>query len=270
MIDPDVSYTFAELDARADRIASALADRGIAAGDRVMLQLPNSAQFAVALFGLLRAGAVPVMCLPGHRYAELSHFAEVSGAVGLVIADRVAGFDYRKLAQALVNDNPRLSHVFVDGEPGTFQSLSELADFDGPVRDRVPVDPGAPALLLVSGGTTGLPKLIARTHDDYVYNATACAQECGLTGEDVYLVALPAGHNFPLACPGLLGSMTVGATTVFTADPSPESAFALIDRHRDHRDRRSSMHWPRCGRRRASGSPCCRHRCAWFRWAVRG
>ena len=232
VIDPDVTYTFAELDARANRIASALADRGIATGDRVMLQLPNSAQFAVALFGLLRAGAVPVMCLPGHRYAELSHFAEVSGAVGLVVADRVAGFDYRDLAQALVNDNPRLSQVFVDGDPGPFQSWSELGDFDGPIRDRAPVDPSSPALLLVSGGTTGLPKLIARTHDDYVYNATACAQAYEMTGEDVYLVALPAGHNFPLGCPGLLGSMTVGATTVFTADPSPESAFAVIDQHK--------------------------------------
>jgi mycobactin salicyl-AMP ligase len=231
VIDAHVSYTFAELDALADRIASALADRGIAAGDRVMLQLPNSVQFAVALFGLLRAGAVPVMCLPGHRYAELSHFADVSGAVGLVIADRAAGFDYRELAQALVNDNSRLSHVFVDGEPGPFSSFSGLANFDGPLRDPAPVDPSAPALLLVSGGTTGLPKLIARTHDDYVYNVTACAAECGLTGDDVYLVALPAGHNFPLGCPGLLGSMTVGAASVFTNDPSPESAFALIDRH---------------------------------------
>lgn len=231
VIDPDATYTFAELDARANQIASALAERGIAPGDRVMLQLPNSAQFAVALFGLLRAGAVPVMCLPGHRYAELSHFADVSGAVGLVVADRVAGFDYRELAQALVSEHPRLDHVFVDGDPGPFQSWSELADFDGPIRDQAPVDPGTPALLLVSGGTTGLPKLIARTHDDYVYNATACAQAYEMTGEDVYLVALPAGHNFPLGCPGLLGSMTVGATTVFTADPSPESAFAVIDRH---------------------------------------
>ena len=67
----------------------------------MLLQLPNSAQFAVALFGLLRAGAVPVMCLPGHRYAELSHFADVSGAVGLVVADRVAGFDYREMAPRL-------------------------------------------------------------------------------------------------------------------------------------------------------------------------
>ncbi|MGO4443562.1 (2,3-dihydroxybenzoyl)adenylate synthase [Mycobacterium sp. 2YAF39] len=232
VIDGDVTFTFAELDARANRIAAALANRGIAAGDRVLLQLPNTSQFAVALFGLLRAGVVPVMCLPGHRYAELSHFAEVSGAVGLVIADRVAGFDYRELARALVNDNPGLRHIFVDGEPGPFESWSELADFDGPMGDQAPVDPNTPALLLVSGGTTGLPKLIARTHNDYLYNATACAEAYGVNGDDVYLVALPAGHNFPLACPGILGSMTVGAPSVFTTDPSPESAFALIDRHK--------------------------------------
>lgn len=231
VIDADVTYTFAELDARADRIAAALADRGIAAGDRVLLQLPNTCEFAVALFGLLRAGAVPVMCLSGHRFAELSHFAAVSGAVGLIIPDVIAGFDYRDMAEGLVNDHPGLRHVFVDGDPGRFQSWSQLSTFDGAVREPAPVDPNLPALLLVSGGTTGLPKLIPRTHNDYVYNATASARECGLTSADVYLVVLPAGHNFPLACPGLLGSMTVGAATVFTPDPSPECAFALIDRH---------------------------------------
>src|SRR6202012_5902811 len=78
---------------------------------------------------------------------------------------------------------------------------------------------------------TGTPKLIPRTHDDYVYNATASAEVCGLTRDDIYLVVLPAAHNFPLACPGLLGAMTVGATTVFTTDPSPEAAFAVIERH---------------------------------------
>jgi mycobactin salicyl-AMP ligase len=231
VIDRDVTYTFAQLDARANRIAAALADRGITPGDRVLLQLPNTCEFAVALFGLLRAGAVPVMCLPGHRSAELGHFAAVSGATGLVIPDVIAGFDYRELAEGLTKDNPRLRHVFVDGDPGRFQSWSELADFDGPLPDRAPVDPNVPALLLVSGGTTGLPKLIPRTHNDYVYNAVASAKECGLTADDVYLVVLPAGHNFPLACPGLLGSMTVGAPSVFTTDASPEAAFALIDRH---------------------------------------
>src|SRR5262249_15178306 len=117
--------------------------------------------------------------------------------------------------------------------PGPFASLANLRSFDAatPELPSQHVDTSTPALLLVSGGTTGMPKLIPRTHDDYLYNATACAQVCQLTADDVYLVALPAGHNYPLACPGLLGAMSVGAATVFTQAPSPEAAFALIDRH---------------------------------------
>lgn len=241
IVDSESSYTFAELDAVSDRVASGLTDLGIVDGDRVLVQLPNSCRFAIALFGLLRAGAVPVMCLPGHRSAELGHFADVSGAVGLIVtgptggidaAGRAGGFDHVEMAARLAAERPALRHVIVDGDSGDFASLSALMDFVGTPAGRRAVDPTKPALLLVSGGTTGLPKLIPRTHDDYGYNARACAQACEMTAEDVYLVALPAGHNFPLACPGLLGSMTVGATTVFTADPSPESAFALIDRHR--------------------------------------
>ncbi|MGE2834987.1 (2,3-dihydroxybenzoyl)adenylate synthase [Mycobacterium sp. SMC-4] len=232
IIDHTRAYTFAELDAAADRAGAGLAQLGIRAGDRVLLQLPNSCEFAVALFGLLRAGAVPVMCLTGHRTAELGHFANVSGAVALIVADQAGGFDYRDMAATLVAEHPALQHVIVDGEPGQFLAWSSIRDSAAPPVDRGPVDPSLPALLLVSGGTTGLPKLIARTHNDYVYNAIACAQTCEMTDQDTYLVALPAGHNFPLACPGLLGSMTVGAPTVFTADPSPENAFALIDKYK--------------------------------------
>ncbi|WP_460356044.1 (2,3-dihydroxybenzoyl)adenylate synthase [Mycobacterium sp. ZZG] len=232
IIDSAESYTFAELDAIADRAAAGLSALGVRPGDRVLLQLPNSCQFAVALFALLRAGAVPVMCLTGHRTAELGHFAEVSGAVAIIVGDQAGGFDYRGMAAALAAEHPAWRHVIVDGASGPFVSWAAIRDHAGPLLERPRIDPGLPALLLVSGGTTGLPKLIARTHDDYVYNATACAQACQMNGDDAYLVALPAGHNFPLACPGLLGSMTVGAPTVFTADPSPENAFALIDKYR--------------------------------------
>ncbi|MGE0779505.1 (2,3-dihydroxybenzoyl)adenylate synthase [Mycolicibacterium sp.] len=231
VVDEAGSYTFAELDAIADRVAAGLAARGLVPGDRVLLQLPNSREFAVAAFALLRAGLVPVLCLPGHRSAELGHFAAVSGAAAMVIPDVVAGFDFRELAAGLVAAHPQLRHVFVHGDPAGFESWSALAE-SGAAAQVIEVDTATPAVLLVSGGTTGLPKLIPRTHDDYLYNATACAQAVGMVHDDVYLVALPAGHNFPFACPGLLGSMTVGATTVFTADPSPENAFAVIDRHR--------------------------------------
>lgn len=217
VIDTAGSHTYRELDELADGAAAGFHSMGIGPGQRVLLQLPNSCRFAIALFGLLRAGAIPVMCLPGHRLAELSHFAEVSQAVALVIADTAGGFDYRAMADELVRTH-------------SMRVISELpTGSDAP--PSVEVDTASPALLLVSGGTTGAPKLIPRTHDDYVYNVTASAEVCGLTGDDVYLVALPAAHNFPLACPGLLGAMSAGATTVFTADPSPESAFATIARH---------------------------------------
>ncbi len=228
VVDAAGSHTYAELDALADRTAGGFAALGIAPADRVLLQLPNTRRFAVALFGLLRAGAIPVLCLTGHRLAELRRFTEISGAVGLIVADTAGGFDYRGMAEQLVAAQPGLRHVVVDGDPGPFISWSNLPDGDAP---RVAADTASPALVLVSGGTTGAPKLIPRTHDDYLYNATASARLCGLTSDDVYLVALPAAHNFPLACPGLLGAMTVGATTVFGTDPSPEAAFATIARH---------------------------------------
>jgi mycobactin salicyl-AMP ligase len=229
---PGDQLSYAELDELAGRAAVGLRGLGIASGDRVLLQLPNGCQFAVALFGLLRARAIPVMCLPGHRAAELGHFAAVGQATGLLIADAANGFNYRAMARELVEDHPKLKHVIVDGDPGPFLSWRQLCGSTPPAAPaRTPADPESPALLLVSGGTTGLPKLIPRTHDDYVFNATASAEVCRLTADDVYLVVLSAGHNFPLACPGLLGAMTVGATTVFGTDPSPEAAFAAIDRH---------------------------------------
>ena len=246
VIDAGRALTFAELDAAADRAASGLRQLGIAPGDRVLLQLPNTNTFAIALFALLRAGALPVMCLPGHRAAELGHFAAVSDAVGLVIPDQAGGFDHRAMAAELQASHPGLRHILVDGDPGPFTAwpptpaerphsyAGDGVSMYSPGRSAgLGVGPATedPALLLVSGGTTGFPKLIPRTHDDYVYNATASARLCELTADDVYLVALPAAHNFPLACPGLLGAMSVGATTVLTTDPSPESAFATINRH---------------------------------------
>ncbi|BBX45413.1 bifunctional salicyl-AMP ligase/salicyl-S-ArCP synthetase MbtA [Mycobacterium cookii] len=223
--------TFTQLDERADRAAAGLAALGITQGDRVLLQLPNGCEFAVALFGLLRAGAIPVMCLTGHRATELGHFAGVSDATALIIPDTAAGFDYRPMARQLTQEHRGLQHVIVDGDPESFVPWSQVRACRDERHTRSTPDPSSPALLLVSGGTTGLPKLIPRTHDDYVYNATASAELCTLTSDDVYLAALPSAHNFPLACPGLLGAIAVGATTVFLTNPSPESAFAAIARH---------------------------------------
>ncbi|WP_308212044.1 MULTISPECIES: (2,3-dihydroxybenzoyl)adenylate synthase [Nocardia] len=219
--------TYADLDAAADRFAHGFAAHGIAPGDRVLVQLPNVAAFVPLLFGLLRAGAIPVLALPAHRRAEIEHLAELSGAVGYLIADQVAGFDYRELARGVVERVTSVRQVFVLGDPGPYLAVDSIAREGNSLPE---VDPSDIALMLVSGGTTGLPKLIARTHDDYAYNARASAEVCALGPEDVYLVTLPAAHNFPLACPGILGTITTGGAIALIDDPSPENAFAAIER----------------------------------------
>ncbi|MEV6243392.1 AMP-binding protein [Lentzea sp. NPDC051838] len=217
--------SYAELDRRASELASGLLARGLQPGDRVVVQLPNSATFVIVLFGLLRAGIIPVLALPAHRRTEIEHFVTHAEAVAYFIADQDSGFDYRTLAA----DIPAVDHVFVAGEPGPYTALSDVS---APVGSLPSIEPGDVAVLLISGGTTGKPKLIPRTHRDYAYNARASAEVCALSADDVYLVVLPAAHNFPLACPGLLGTLGVGGRVVMAPAPAPDVTFDLIERER--------------------------------------
>ena len=223
------TLSYRQLLQAADRHAAGLRAAGLEPGDRIVLQLTNTATFAAVFFGALRAGVVPVMTLPAHRINEIAHLAATSGAVAYVTEDGRHGFDYRGLADDLVDRVPAVSRVLIDGDPGAHRPLPD-AEADG--FTPATVDSALPALFLVSGGTTGLPKLIARTHDDYAYNARRSAQVAELTANDVYLAALPVAHNFPLCCPGLLGAIGAGAHVVLTPDPSPDNAFGVIERHR--------------------------------------
>ncbi|GAA3968917.1 (2,3-dihydroxybenzoyl)adenylate synthase [Gordonia caeni] len=223
------TLSYDELWSAAAARAAGLAGSGIRPGDRVVVQLNNSAAFAVTLLGLLRAGAAPVLTLPAHRISEIAHLAAGSGAVAYFTEDDRRGFDYRALARDLQSRVPTVQQVFVDGAPGPHSPLPDGDPRDCPDHTA---DPDSPALFLVSGGTTGLPKLIPRSHNDYAFNARRSAEITALTADDVYLAALPAAHNFPLCCPGLLGMLRVGGHTVLTPNPSPDSAFGVIEKHR--------------------------------------
>jgi len=217
--------TYGELDARASRLAAGLSALGISAGDNVVVHLPNSVDFVVLSFALFRLGARPVYALPAHRRSEIEYLLAHSSAVAYVIPDRHAGFDYRELAASM----PAVPRVLVSGDPGDYTALSSV-DAE-PVGLPLP-EPSSVALFLLSGGTTGLPKLIPRTHDDYAYNLRASAEVAGLDSSTVYLAALPVAHNFALACPGVLGVLSVGGTVVLAPSPSPPDAFPLIERER--------------------------------------
>ncbi|MEV5238634.1 (2,3-dihydroxybenzoyl)adenylate synthase [Streptomyces cinnamoneus] len=221
-------WTYGELDARADRMAAGFLAHGIAKGDRVVVQLPNVAEFFEVIFALFRIGALPVFALPAHRDTEIRHFCAFTEAAAYVIADVAEGYDYRELAGRVRAEVPTLRHVFVVGDPGEHTALAGVAA-DPVVIEDAPA-PHELAFLQLSGGSTGVPKLIPRTHDDYIYSLWGSNEICGVDENSVYLCALPAAHNFPLSSPGTLGALYAGARVVLAPRPSPDVAFPLIER----------------------------------------
>ncbi|WP_019202102.1 (2,3-dihydroxybenzoyl)adenylate synthase [Tsukamurella sp. 1534] len=214
--------TYRELDRAAAVAAAGLRDNGIGAGERVVLQLPNTVEYVTVLFGLFRIGAVPVFALPAHRRSELVHFARMSGAKALVTAAEIARFDHRALAQGVAAEIGGVAVFVVDDEPFV----------DGDDTEPAVVAPESLAFLQLSGGTTGVPKLIPRTHADYLYSVRESARICGLGPGTRFLVVLPAAHNFPMSSPGILGVLWAGGTVVLGTDPAPHKAFPLIEAER--------------------------------------
>ncbi len=238
VVDGAARLSYAELAARVDGAASRLAQLGVGAGEKIVVQLPNGWEFVVLTLACLRGGLRPVMALPAHRRTELRYLVEHSGAVAIAVPHRLRDFDHEAMAHGLTAELPGLRHVLVAGDEvdiaaGSVDLRAVCRRGPDPTEDRARWDLAAPhsrevAVFLLSGGTTGLPKLIARTHDDYAYNARASSQVAALETDTVYLVTLPAGHNFPLACPGILGTLLVGGRVVMLPTPEPAGAFATI------------------------------------------
>lgn len=224
-------WAHAELQARIRAAATGLRSAGIGAGGRVIVQLPNIAEFIVASFALFRIGAVPLFAQVAHRRAEIAQFIERGDASTWITVDRHAGFDHRALVREVQSLRPELQTVIVVGDAAEFASFDALCAAPGEDA-ATPADPGAIALLQLSGGSTGIPKLIPRTHDDYLYSIRESARICAIDEHSVFLCALPASHNFTMSSPGSFGVLGAGGCVVMTRAADPATAFALIERER--------------------------------------
>ncbi|MGY3958172.1 (2,3-dihydroxybenzoyl)adenylate synthase [Aeromonas popoffii] len=229
------SVSYRELDEGASRLAGRLVRHGFKVGDTALVQLPNVAEFYLVFFALLKAGIAPVNALFSHNRLELASYAEQ-------IRPRLF---IGSLAHSLFANGDRNSDLLrgigaelalLDGENGELgltHWLSDQAKSEGwavPAYGPSPAD--EVAFFQLSGGSTGTPKLIPRTHDDYYYSVRRSVDLCGLGPHTRYLCALPAPHNFPLSSPGALGVFEAGGTVVLAPDPGPMSCFPLVARHR--------------------------------------
>ena len=210
---------------------------GLEPQDRVVPQLPNVAEFVLLYLGLQKMGGIPIAALASHRYAEIRQFVELSGARACVVPERHRDFDFTAMIDRIAADVPSLSlRVLQHGSRDGWSSLEELihrpASRSLADLASIAIDPTDPAIFQLSGGTTGIPKLIPRTHNDYAYNSKAAAGVCGIENDSVLLVALPVAHNLPLACPGIQGFFFNGARVVLSTSTRPEHLCALIEQHR--------------------------------------
>jgi non-ribosomal peptide synthetase component E (peptide arylation enzyme) len=253
---PERSVTYAELVGNSRSIAAGLHALGLGPGDLVTIQLPNCVEFVEAFLACSRVGAAPALVLPRHRERELRHILDLTDSRAVLTdAGRYdLGFDYAGLVDDVAGDYPALDHrigVTADGDdpPEGWEDLSALradgpaavagagadadagrtgVDPDDPLSD-VAVNPCNPGLLMLSGGTSGLPKAIPRTHNDYVYLWEHIAAAMGVESDWSLVAGLPVPHSFAFGY--VLGpALWTGAEAVVEPTLKPGPIVEAIDR----------------------------------------
>ncbi|OOE55433.1 (2,3-dihydroxybenzoyl)adenylate synthase [Salinivibrio kushneri] len=236
------SWTYRQLEHDAERLAASLLQLGVQPGDTALVHLPNVAEFYITFFALMKLGVVPVNALFSHNQHELTVYAEQIRPTLAIVSSGHHLFRQSTFAQTLSEQVTSLKFCLVDGDADFGYSLAAAIAgtlmpchaFSSQAKKAVSwpeLNASDVAFFQLSGGSTGTPKLIPRTHNDYYYSVRASAEICRLDSDTVYLCALPAPHNYTLSSPGALGVFYAGGTVVLAAEPSPMTCFPLIQSH---------------------------------------
>jgi 2,3-dihydroxybenzoate-AMP ligase len=231
------SLTYNEMGRRTDQIAAGLVDLGLEPGDPVLFQVTNRIETVLAWYGCLKAGLVPVATLAAHRGHEIGHISRAVGAVAHVVEAGLS-FDLVSFAQEQAANHPTMRTVLTvgatDDADGTHAVETLGADIaDDVARERVEriqaaIDPLDVCAFQLSGGTTGVPKVIPRRHVEYWDNARLYAERLGWTEETRVAHLIPLIHNAGVTC-ALHAAHAVGASLVLGTPDAP-SAFRLMAR----------------------------------------
>ena len=237
VVDAERQFTYADVGRLSERLALNLLELGLRPLDAVVLTLPNVAEFVILYFALQKIGAIPIAALATHRYGEVSQFVRIASAAACVYPEAQGDFCFGPMVKRVQEESPCMKFAIVLGNAGPGEhSLTALIEREPKLPraelDKIRIDPTDPCIYQLSGGTTGIPKLIPRTHNDYAYNSRTAAPVCGVSADSVLLLVIPIAHNLALACPGIQGYAFNGGKLVLAASARPEDMFALIQTHR--------------------------------------
>jgi 2,3-dihydroxybenzoate-AMP ligase len=215
--------TYAELDEITDRLGAAFIRMGLQPLDRVVFQLGNCNELVFGFIACLKAGLIPVCTLAAHRESEIGYLGKHAAARMHFVQGDDAKFDDVAFAERMKATIPSMQWI-VQARGELRASATHLRDLIASVSldearavlARVVSDPFQVAVFQLSGGTTGVPKIIPRFHNEYIYNMRAFGAFAGYTADDCLFMPLPMMHNLNMGCcfgPFLLTGGTVAVAT---------------------------------------------------------
>jgi acyl-CoA synthetase (AMP-forming)/AMP-acid ligase II len=226
----EASMTYAELEARSNRLAHGLIGRGVEPGDRVAILAYNRLDYAVVVQAVAKCGAILV---PMNFRLAPPEIAQVLADAEPKLLFMEPGFQGAvDQARAAVASPPDIVLLTDEGAPENRPSLEGLSGAQPATPPGVEVDPADPCVILYTSGTTGRPKGVLASHAMYFKMFCAQSIEARLIHDEVFLIAVPMFHAAGLnMC--LNQSLFMGSTGVIHGGPfDPDVILGLIQRHR--------------------------------------
>ena len=205
---PARTMSYSDLDAQTTRGAAALWRLGLRPADRALFQIRNSREMVQAFFSCLKIGVIPICTLAAHREQEITYIGNHAAAKAHFVHGDDSRFDMVSFARSTAKSIPSLNHVIkVLGGPTesgalAFEELIEAEDTEKARArvDAVDLDPYQAVIFQLSGGTSGIPKIIPRFNAEYLHAMRSVIAFMGLTSQTVAFTPNPFMHNAPMSC----------------------------------------------------------------------
>jgi non-ribosomal peptide synthetase component E (peptide arylation enzyme) len=239
-VDGKSRLTYGEAREKTNKLAIGLMDLGIRPLDRVLVQLPNWNEFVFAYFALQKIGAVTVLLIDRYRQFEINRLISLTGASSWIVPLQYKNTDYLPIIRDVLKENRKVKNVITvrgEGNQRPFKSLETLID-KAKLTERNLTrlaarrpDPTQVAHMGPTGGTTGAPKIVPRTHNSLINGIEYCSKSWEQSIEDINLLAGPIGHDLTFS-KGFMGTLTTLGKVVFLDSVDNKDICETIQRER--------------------------------------